>query len=97
MESFYFGKYDDQVDSTSQFLDWAKVIEPPIITFARQEVERQQRSAHATIRVQKPANSPGGTIYFGDGTHANVPAGGTMWIRRENFGPLNQQAWTRTK
>jgi predicted phage terminase large subunit-like protein len=95
MTSFYFGKYDDQVDSTSQFLDWAKVIEPAIITFARQELERQQRPTHATIRVQRPATSSTGTIYFGDGTHANVSADGSIWIRPEDFGPLNQLGWTR--
>jgi predicted phage terminase large subunit-like protein len=95
MTSFHFGKYDDQVDSTSQFLDWAKVIEPPILTYARQEAERQQRPAHATIRVQRPANSSVGTVYFADGTHTNVPADGIIWIRPEDFGPLNQQGWTR--
>jgi len=95
MTSFHFGKYDDQVDSTSQFLDWSKVIEPAIITYARQEVERHQRSAHATIRVQRPATPSASTIYFGDGTHANVCADGTMWIRPEDFGPLNQLGWTR--
>jgi predicted phage terminase large subunit-like protein len=95
LTSFYFAKYDDQVDSTSQFLDWAKVIEPYIITHARQEAERRHRPARATILVQKPTNSPGGTIYFADGTHANVSADGTVRIRPEDFGPLNQQGWTR--
>jgi hypothetical protein len=94
MTSFYFGKYDDQVDSTSQFLDWAKVIEPAMITYARKEVERQQR-ATAMIRMQRPETPSAGTIYFGDGTHANVPADGIMWIRPEDLGPLNQLGWTR--
>ncbi len=95
MTSFYFGKYDDQVDSTSQFLDWAKVIEPAIITHARNEVERNQRAANATIRVQRPITESSSTIYFRDGTHANVPADGTMWIRPENFGSLNERGWMR--
>jgi predicted phage terminase large subunit-like protein len=95
MTSFHFGKYDDQVDSTSQFLDWAKIIEPAIITYTRHEAERLQRPANATIKVQKPVNSSGGTIYFADGTHINVPTDGIIWIRPEDFGPLNQQGWTR--
>jgi predicted phage terminase large subunit-like protein len=95
MTSFYFGKHDDQVDSTSQFLDWAKIIEPAIITHARQEAERQQRPAHASIRVQRPATSSSGTVIFADRTQMNVPADGIIWIRPEDFGPLNQQRWTR--
>jgi hypothetical protein len=95
MTSFYFGKHDDQVDSTSQFLAWAKVIEPAIITYARQAAEGQQRPAHASIRVQRPATSSSGTVYFADGTHTNVPEDGIIWIRPEDFGPLNQQGWTR--
>jgi hypothetical protein len=95
MTSFHFGKYDDQVDSTSQFLDWAKVIEPAIITYARQEVERQQRPANAKIRVQRPGGSSAATVIFADGTNTNVPADGIIWIRPEDFGPLNQQGWSR--
>ena len=95
MTSFYFGKYDDQVDSTSQFLDWAKVIEPHMLTYARQEAEQRQRPARATFRVQRPATSSSGTVIFGDGTQANVPADGIIWIRPEDFGPLNHQGWTR--
>jgi hypothetical protein len=95
LTSFHFGKYDDQVDSTSQFLDWAKVIEPAIITYARQEVGRQQRTINATIHVQRPASSSASTVYFIDGTHASVPADGNLWIRPQDFGPLNQQGWTR--
>jgi len=95
MTSFYFGKYDDQVDSTSQFLDWAKVVEPAIITHARQEVERQRPTSHATLPVQRPSTSSANTVYFVDGTRANVPADGIIWIRPEDFGSLNQQGWTR--
>lgn len=93
MTSFPFGKYDDQVDSTSQFLDWAKVIEPTIITVARLETEQLRRSPNATLKVNRPNNSSVGTVYFMDGTRADVPADGILWIRPEDFGPLNQQGW----
>jgi predicted phage terminase large subunit-like protein len=94
LTSFYFGKYDDQVDSTSQFLDWSKVIEPYIITHARQEVQRQQSPAYATIKVKRPANGSS-TVYFMNGEHANVPADGIISVKPEDVGPLIQQGWTR--
>jgi predicted phage terminase large subunit-like protein len=94
MTSFYFGKYDDQVDSTSQFLDWSKVIEPAIITHARMEVERQQRPAYATIKMRRPTNGSS-TIYFMNGDRADVSADGILWVKPEDVGPLIQQGWTR--
>jgi hypothetical protein len=94
MTSFYFGKYDDQVDSTSQFLDWSKVIEPAIITHARMEVERQQRPAYATIKMKRPTNGSS-TIYFMNGDRADVSADGILWVKPEDVGPLIQQGWTR--
>jgi predicted phage terminase large subunit-like protein len=95
LTSFHFGKYDDQVDSTSQFLDWAKITEPPIITYARLEVDKLKPASNATVRVQRPASSSESTVYFIDGTSANVAADGTFWIRPQDFGPLNAQGWTR--
>jgi predicted phage terminase large subunit-like protein len=52
MTTFPYGKHDDQADSTSQALDWAKhkLVEPGIITFYRHETQRlqaQQRTAPA--------------------------------------------------
>jgi hypothetical protein len=95
MTSFYFGRHDDQVDSTSQFLDWAKVLDPHLLVHMRQEAQLLQRAALTTTRVQRPATSSSSTVYFGDGTQANVPADGIIWIRPEDFGPLNRQGWTR--
>jgi hypothetical protein len=42
LTSFPFGKYDDQVDSTSQALEWIMKngIEPGLITYMREEAER---------------------------------------------------------
>src|SRR5258708_18831615 len=95
LTSFHFGKYDDQVDSTSQFLDWAKVIEPAIITYARQEVGKRHLASNATMQVQRPSSSSASTVYFIDGTSANVSGDGPLWVRPQDFGPLNQQGWTR--
>lgn len=78
MSSFPLGKHDDQVDSTSQFLDWAKAIDPYIIVFARQQVQALHRAQEHGILMKRPAAGPG-TVYFGDGTHANVAADGTLF------------------
>lgn len=94
MSSFPLGKHDDQVDSTSQFLDWAKAIDPYIIVFARQQVQALHRAQEHGILMKRPAAGPG-TVYFGDGTHANVAADGTLSVRAEDVGPLIAQGWTK--
>jgi predicted phage terminase large subunit-like protein len=45
LTAFPHGKYDDQVDSTSQALAWfnPRVVEPSIITFYREKLERKAR------------------------------------------------------
>lgn len=43
------GRHDDQVDSTSQALDWisSRLQEPAFLTFMRLQVEKQQGIGHA--------------------------------------------------
>ena len=96
MTSFNFGRYDDQVDSTSQFLDWAKVIEPGLLTFMRQQAQAlTQPSAFAPMKkLKRPANSAVTTIYLIDGKQINVPAEGIVEVGVEDAGPLIQQGWT---
>jgi predicted phage terminase large subunit-like protein len=94
MSSFPLDRHDDQVDSTSQFLDWAKVIDPHIIVHARQEVHALHCAQRRTILLKRPINGSG-TVCFMDGTSANVTADDTLGVRAEDVGPLIAQGWTR--
>jgi len=95
MTSFPFGKHDDQVDSTSQFLDWAKVIEPYFLTYMRLETEKLRRPGAGSIQMKRPSNSSVSTVYFMSGEKADVSADGIIWVKPDDFGPLNQQGWAR--
>ncbi|MCP3460023.1 phage terminase large subunit [Bradyrhizobium sp. CCGUVB23] len=93
LTSFYFGKHDDQVDSTSQFLDWAKVIEPHFLMYMRRQSERMTHPLRPTQKLKRAANCDVSTIYFMNGESINVPADGLIDVRHEDAGPLIQVGW----
>ncbi len=94
MTSFPYGKHDDQVDSTSQFLDWAKIIEPPFLTYMRREVERlpSLSSLRPIARLRRPNDSIT-TVYLMDGKSVTLGIDGIIVVSPENAGPLIRAGW----
>ena len=45
----------------------------------------------------KRPSSGAGTVYFMDGTHANVEADDTLWVKPADVGPLIPLGWTRVE
>ena len=81
------GKFDDQVDSTSQALGWAKQRFPGwgIFEYVRREAEKVRGGPSAVmVRMKAP---PGIThVYTTDGSQIAVAADGTIEVRRKRAG-----------
>jgi predicted phage terminase large subunit-like protein len=95
MTSFHYGKHDDQVDSTSQFLDWAKVIEPAFLTYMRREVERltSSSSLRPITRLKRPNDSIT-TVYLMNATSITLGADGIIGVSGEDASALMRSGWT---
>jgi predicted phage terminase large subunit-like protein len=74
-------KYDDQVDSTSQFLAWFREEGEPggLYRFYEQEFERQRAQAEdRTVQLRAP---PGVNRFFTiTGESLNIGSDGTVWL-----------------
>jgi hypothetical protein len=90
-----YGKHDDQVDSTSQFLDWAKVIEPGFLTYMRREVERltSSSSLRPITRLKRPNDSVT-TVYLMNATSITLGADGIISVSGEDASALMRSGWT---
>jgi predicted phage terminase large subunit-like protein len=74
-------KHDDQVDSTTQFLDWFKKPYPGqgILEFYRMRAERRQNPENPErYRVRLQAPSGMGSVQTFSGRHINVSPDGTI-------------------
>ena len=92
--AFPRGKHDDQVDSTTQALEWIRTAgaEPALITYYRQEFERQRSySEDRTVRLKAPSSVS--TLILIDGTSVSVPPDGTILVTPENALPLRLAGW----
>jgi hypothetical protein len=99
MAVFPKGKYDDQVDSTAQFLDWFKKPFPGqgIFEYYRQEFEKLQRQPETEetwVRLRAPP--PGiGAVQTGPNRHYNVRPDGTFEMPADDAAFLISQGWTK--
>jgi len=82
LTTFPKGKYDDQVDSTAQMLDWFKEAsrEPGGIyqyyKMLAAELRQQQRRLERRVRLKAPAGI--GSVRMFSGIHRNVEPDGTV-------------------
>ena len=99
MAVFPKGKYDDQVNSTAQFLDWFKKPFPGqgIFEYYRQEFEKLQRQTETEetwVRLRAPP--PGiGAVQTGPNRHYNVRPDGTFEMPAYDAAFLIPQGWTK--
>ena len=99
MAVFPKGKYDYQVDSTAQFLDWFKKPFPGqgIFEYYRQEFEKLQRQPETEetwVRLRAPP--PGiGAVQTGPNRHYNVRPDGTFEMPADDAAFLIPQGWTK--
>ncbi len=88
LEVFPRGKYDDQVDSTSQFLAWYNNFKVPgwnVMEFYRQEAKRTgERKSEEIWTVLVPAERRMDTFYLKDGSIARMDDRGRIRTTREN-------------
>jgi hypothetical protein len=92
--AFPRGKHDDQVDSTTQALEWIRTegLEPGLIGFYRQEVERQRAfTENRTVQMKGPASVS--TVILMDGTIMSIPPDGMILVTPENARPLRRAGW----
>ena len=95
MTNFPLGKHDDQVDSTSQFLDWVRVAEPHLLTYMRREVERlsSSSSSRPITRLKRPDNSIT-TVFLINGNSITLGDDGIIAVSGEDIGPLMARGWS---
>ncbi|MCX7309515.1 MAG: phage terminase large subunit, partial [Afipia sp.] len=98
LSNFPNGKYDDQVDSTSQFFGWIKTRFPGWGVFefySREAKALLNKSAGKYIRVQRPAHSQCSTLYTLSGEQINLGADGIVSLKEEDAIPLLRNGWTK--
>jgi predicted phage terminase large subunit-like protein len=93
LTTFPGSKYDDQVDSTSQFLDWIKRFsaEPGMLTFVREEVERMRAPRLRRIRIKPP--TPCSNFYTRDGKDIRPGPDGIFEMTLEEAQPALAAGW----
>jgi predicted phage terminase large subunit-like protein len=88
LEIFPNGKYDDQVDSTSQLLAWYNNVKIPgwnVVEFYKQEAKRAgSRAVEEMWTLQIPDDQLGTTFYLMDGSMGRPDARGRIRTKREN-------------
>jgi predicted phage terminase large subunit-like protein len=95
LTTFPFGKYDDQVDSTSQALDWIKQsgLEPYFLQYMKQQVDALTKSQTTIVRLRRPREET--HVITMEGRLIAVEPDGTIELTEEDAGPLHQAGWTR--
>jgi predicted phage terminase large subunit-like protein len=87
------GKYDDQIDSTSQALAWTK--QRPsgwgLLEFYRQQSQNREVASSAVVRLKPPAQIS--NVYAMDGRNILAGADGTFKLTLEDAKPLLAAGW----
>ena len=95
--AFPKARHDDQVDSTSQFLEWmnCSVSEPSIYTFYREEHERNLRFTQGDPRVFRmlPPASCGGATGI-NGNWYGIEQDGYVHVNAVDILSLRNASWT---
>jgi predicted phage terminase large subunit-like protein len=95
MCAFPRGKHDDQVDSTTQALEWARTegAEDAIFVHYRREAEsRRAFTKDRTVRLRAPGSVS--SVYLKDGQMVSVGADRTILVTPEDAGPLRLAGFT---
>ena len=90
-------RHDDQVDSTSQALNWfrEKRFTPGIIQFYREEAERLGLTPSVDLWTLRPPAGWGGTLYGINGDRIDPDADGLFRVTKENAIPLLRLGFVR--
>ena len=88
------GRFDDQVDSTTQALLWLRDAgaEPSIIRYYRESVEAQLAGQREMVMLQSPEGTAA-QVYLIDGTRLDTDAEGIIVLSHAAAGPLRQAGW----
>lgn len=89
------GKFDDQVDSTTQALQWLREngAEPNILTFYRQEAERRAQQQNRLLRIRSP-NGQYCMLQFATRPEPiNTDDHGVVLVTQEEAAPLLREGW----
>ena len=89
------GRYDDQVDSTAQFLDWFKTPMPHwgFFEFYRRMAEKRENPEAFYVRLKVP---PGiGAVQTFSGRHLYVENDGTVAMSEEDASFLIRTGWEK--
>jgi hypothetical protein len=100
MTAFPRGRYDDQVDSTAQMLDWFKrgsgpSSNPGIFELYRQRAEELRRGQAPGPPVRLRAPRGVGAVQLLSGSRRNVAADGTVEMSEKDAEPLLRAGWVR--
>ena len=99
LTTFPHGKYDDQVDSTAQMLDWFKQAgrEPGGVwqyyKMLAQELRQKTAASERRVRLKAPAGI--GAVQLLSGIHRNIGADGTVEMSQADAEPLLRAGWVR--
>ncbi|MBC7578520.1 MAG: phage terminase large subunit [Tardiphaga sp.] len=91
------GRYDDQVDSTTQALLWIREnrAEPALTTYYREEAERKHTREHVpTVLLQSPTKS-WQTVILRDGSQVQTDNDGFITVPETDARALCQGGFTR--
>lgn len=94
--AFPKGRFDDQVDATSQLLGWIREHSSPgaIFEYYRQEAEAKRAfEEDQDVQLQAPVGVSHATMI--DGQKVSVGPDGTLWVRGKDAGPLIRSGFTR--
>ena len=88
------GKFDDQIDSTAQFLDWLKAPFPSqgIFELYRERAESLTRRTRSWVRLQGP---PGMNVQTFSGRHLHAGLDGRIEVSPEDAQYLICAGWTK--
>lgn len=93
--TFPKGKHDDQVDSTSQFLDWFKMPFPGqnIFEFYRRQFEQLQPPDTRPVRLKAPSGI--GSVQTLSGRHVTIAPDGIVALSADEAAGLIASGWTK--
>jgi hypothetical protein len=97
VSAFPKGKYDDQVDSLAQFLDWFNKPMPHagIFEWYRQEYEKLKHPERFWVRVRPPPGSRIGHLSMLSRPAERVDADGTVEVAYADVSTLIALGWKK--
>lgn len=98
LTTFPNGRFDDQADSTSQFLGWLKTRFPGqnVLDYYINEAEKLNRAApDIRYTLQRPPGQDCSTVYTISGQQITLGDNGLLHVGPDDAIPLMQAGWTQ--